>query len=371
MFLWSDLIEAVSLRSQALNVGVPLEALAEATERAYSLVGAESWSCLLQVEQVKTESVVTKTGVSYDGNGVLAAADAWPTWVGSAGGQLGYVSNIGVVRAKKVNGTALTLHPPYLAEPASDVSARFCRTVFETLYPLRRVREATYVNTQLVAVPRVEIEDVLRLSNVSGPPSYYAVGDDHDGIRRLFLAPGAIGGILRVVYDAEPEELKVTGFAAMDYTGTIAATEGQTAVTGTGTSFSSEQVGAYLVVSRDSQPPAGRLGSRAGVVLGRVAAVASATSLTLEEGAKRTVSGNGMRISSRIDLADHIWPYLVEVAFREVCAVWKPERLAEATQMAYARGRDAKAADMGAYPTRSDGRYLWKITQPIIAPSEP
>ncbi len=249
--------------------------------------------------------VYDHTGGAYERQLTLTGA-TWPTWCIDA--VVRFDSLLSHVESRK-SDTVITLD--VTMNPGEDVAST-SYSLFPQWYILPEnfasftgpIREDT--GYTLSDVGLTEMLRLYRSAYASGPPRVYAIGEvpDLHGSLALYLYPVAsASGTLDYIFSRRPRQLRHTGYDANDYVGTIAVTAAGATVTGTSTAFSDSMLGAIFRIGSDaSNRPTDLEGEYPFAEERSVIAVASATSLTLDNDVATTRSGVKYTVSSPIDL---------------------------------------------------------------------
>jgi len=147
--------------------------------------------------------------------------------------------------------------------------------------------------------------------------SISGAGDGFGGMAmHIHGSPGTISDANRVldfVYVSTPYPLSISGFEQEDTKGTVALSGGSATVTGTGTSWHSQQNGAVFRTARNSRLPTDSAGLNAFLYEGLVYTVDSTSQITLAHAndgdavlPASTVSGRGFVISDAVDIAPYM-----------------------------------------------------------------
>jgi hypothetical protein len=200
-------------------------------------------------------------------------------------------------------------------------------------------------------VSLAEIESLHRFDQVAGDLRHYAVGPNPTGPgEALFLYPSFDSQqCVDFLYRARRRDLKVTGHESAESQGTISISG--TAITGSGTAFSTTWAGSLLRISGSSSRPTGLEGANPYREERLISAVGGTTSMTLRT-TGTTQSGVGYRVTDYLDIDRHCWAYFYRLAERYLCRLRFDKALPAAERavmqaMMQARGADVKALPKG------------------------
>ncbi len=313
LFTYFDAIEDLIRFAAARSSEVSQQALRGAIRAAYVEVPSLcDWPTLTRPDRIplrarqKTGTVVyDHSGGSYERQLTLTGA-TWPDWCVDA--VVHFDGKISHVESKK-SSTVITLD--VRMNPGEDVAST-TYSLFPQWYVLPEnftsftgpIREDT--GYPLSQISFTEMLRLYRSSYSTGKPRYYTIAEAPDlyGSLAIYLYPvKTASGTLDYIFTRRPRPLRHSGYDASDYAGTIAVTAGSATVTGTSTAFNDTMLGAILRIGTDANNrPTGLEGEYPFIEERSITAIASATSLTLDNNVLTTRSGKKYTISSPIDL---------------------------------------------------------------------
>ena len=252
------------------------------------LIDCYPWRSLHKLLAIYLQANHTTGTVSYDHTGGSSerlwtfSSATLPTW--AARGNLLVGSNSYRIQRRL---SSSTLQSPEDFTPGADVAS----TTFE-LYQSEHLLPEDFrslhvgMPTTTTATRRTSIADMAwmaRQQGSSGSPWGYSVTADRflPGRQSILLNPWpASADVFMGLYRYRPRELKYTGYASRDRSGT--ASLSGTTITGSGTAFESGQEGGIIRLSANStQYPSDQAGDNPFYFEGVVDKVSSTTSLTV------------------------------------------------------------------------------------------
>jgi len=313
LFTYADAIEELIRFADARTENCSQQIVRGAIRTAYMEIPALcDWPTLTRPDRIHLRAPQTTGTVVYQHSGgayerqLTLTGTTWPSWCVDAVVRFdGLVSH---VEAKK-SDTVITLD--VRINPGEDVASA-SYSLFPQWYILPEdfrsftgpVREDT--GYTLSPISLTEMLRLYRSQYSTGKPQFYAITEVPDllGSLGLYLYPVKDeSGTLDYIYSRRPRRLQHTGYDARDYAGTIAVTAGSATVTGTSTAFADTMLGSILRIGSDSSNrPTSLEGEYPFVEERSVIAVASATSLTLDNNVSTSRSGVKYTVSSPIDL---------------------------------------------------------------------
>lgn len=314
----------------------------------HELPARRRWRYYWRPDTIQTVGRQNTGSIAYDYTGgtyermVTLTGATWPTDVDT------YAINIATARygieAYK-DSTTITLRETDC--PTADIASGTAFAIVKDTYPLpSTLRSIDYlydVNAPGRMLPQVQPDDIMRerrLVRTSAVPLMYAVYRDerYASGMALHFAPSCTSVRTYQFYAQYwPLELKVLNYNK----GTATTTADSTTVSGSGTAWTSDMVGAVMRFTGDSDtslptPLMGEIDKNRlnPYTMQRVIrSVESTTSLTLEQSADQSLTGTGYTISSRVDIE----PGAMRNAFLRGCEAFfspqdrkgRQERLAE------------------------------------------
>jgi len=308
-----------SPRSRRLAWDAVLEAYAEIPAR-------RDWRYYFRTFTLVTVANQTSGTIAYTASSrtVTLTSATWPSDVTK---YALYISGARYSIESRTSSTVIVLRDGDC--PTADISSGqgylLTRDTYELPDTIREVRYVHDVNAPGRLLHCVEPSDILqeqRIARNNSQPLMYAAyrSDLYSGSMAIHFAPSP-STARTYQYQAVcwPLPLKVLEYS----TGTVATTSGSATVTGTGTTFTSDMVGAVMRFTKtgDTSLPTSLQGEidknrvNPYAMQRVIRSVESTTSLTLEQDADATLSGSGYRISSRIDIE----PGAMRSAFLRCC----------------------------------------------------
>lgn len=333
-----------------------------AIEGAYrELADASQWSYLQTQARISTVAPYQTGTVAYTNSSrtLTLTGGAFPSWAAFG---LVRISNVIYRVVSMTDTTHLVLSTDL--NPGADIASGTSYSLFRESYPLPSDFRAIGEIQRPQFLPDLVYLTAQRwqkqrqvLSQVGRPSAYSVFGDPwNPGGMALFFSPAPdIADTYDFVYLRRPRALAVRE----EFVGTISISASGTTVTGVGTGFTSAMVGSIFRASANSTTiPSGFAGDNPAAIESRITAVASATSLTIEDAATADLSAVKFMISDPLDFTDG--PMLN--AFYRCCemhlAMNGPQsaELAGRTMQAYQRALLlAKEADARSIAPRSAG----------------
>lgn len=314
IFTYADAIENLIEFAAARGKGdISQRSMRGAIRAAYIEVPSLcDWPTLTRPGRIHLRALQSTGTVVFDFTGgayerQLTLADStWPDWCIDA--VVRFDGKISHIESKK-SDTVVTLDATM--NPGEDVVLA-TYSLFPQWYILPEnftslsgpIREDSgYI---LSSITLTEMLRLYRNQYSTGKPQVYCIAEVPDlyGSLGIYLYPVKTeSGTLDYIGTRQPRRLRHTGYDANDYVGTIAVTAGSATVTGTSTAFNNTMLGAILRIGTDTtHRPTGLEGEYPFIEERSIAAVASATSLTLDNNVETTRSGVKYTVASPIDL---------------------------------------------------------------------
>jgi len=317
LFTYQDMVERVLdlygeyLRTNVRNLRIARMAVLNAYE---DMPAHNRWTYYQRRGQVTTEASYDTGTISYDHAGgsnerqLTLTGGTWPT--NAAFGQV-TIGNVNYKIDSRVSATILTLSPN--SNPGADVAAATSYTWWRSVYPLpvnfSKMGKLTDLSTAYdpdYESPNTFVER-LRGNYTPSRPNFFTLrnaGEYFGGLSIEFGPPPSTATTYDYSYEARPRPIK----RELYNTGTVDTTASSATVTGTGTNFVADMVGAVLRL-----PPSGSANEptpkQGGLSVDEpydeqriISAVASTTSLTLHEGVTNTLSTIKYTISDPLDI---------------------------------------------------------------------
>lgn len=325
MRTWHDYVELLCLSVNAGQNGRAVYMARRAVQDAVTILGNErDWNDLLRFFNFATSAEYETGTITYDHTGganerlVTLASGTWPSW--AASGTV-LIDDVPYHVEQRLSDTTLTLQT--WSNPGEDVASGTSYKIYREHYPLPAdcngvalIDRIDNYDPRYVDPARFHAEK--NTTETTGEPRIFTIAphpvqSDLPSIW-LFPAPNT-SQAFQTLCRRRPSKLSVLDSNA----GTVSVSAGGSAVTGTGTAFTSEMAGGVLRfgdannIPNSLESPENNYVEEAEILL-----VNSATSITLAAPVTNTFSGVKHRISSRI-------PYdagALETAAL-ACAMWK------------------------------------------------
>lgn len=307
------LLDEFDLERTERNLRIVRRATAEAMNE---VVAANRWAFFDRHHTIWTVTPYSTGTIAYDHTGgtyecqVTLSGGTWPTW--AQFGKL-VIDDRRYEVSRRVSDTVITLHSE--ANPGADVAAGTSFSIERSQYTLpdnfrRHIQLFSQEeNRYLEVFDASEVRDISNtLSRSPSTPRAATILSVGESVttRQIEFAPTPDAARS---YDLFYEALPRRAFVEVDSAGTVVVSSGASTVTGTSTAFSSDHVGAIIRLSANSTDlPTSLAGHRSLGSLNRyrqqrvVVAVASTTSLTVDEPFTESLSGVKYTISDPIDL---------------------------------------------------------------------
>lgn len=157
--------------------------------------------------------------------------------------------------------------------------------------------------------------------------------------------PASEARTLDFAYETKQRRLRFTGVEPADKQGTVSTTAASATVTGVGTAFSSDMVGAIIRIGDDGRNDVTGLDDRFPFVEERsIAAVASATSLTLDAAVTHTLSGVKYAIADPVDIEEVAFNAFLRCCEKHLAITRNMKSKAEVLAMAQMAMDEARSA---------------------------
>ncbi len=328
-----DLIEDLEDFATGHSVGVAARSLRAAVLGAYEeLVQAHDWSFMHTSGRLQAYAAQSDGTIDYDHDTLTMTLtdETFPlAWTAGAAITLnGVTCDVD----RRLTSTTATLDATN--NPGEDLT--------EESYVLFQRRIALPANFLSMDAPMTELYGVFGArQGLPEQQAYHRWYQDTGDMRHWDIGVGADGGLsfyftpamdedylVDYVYKKRARDMKLTGMASGHSVGTISVSG--TAVTGSGTSFSSSMVGSVIRISDSTDKPTGIEGEFPYLEEKVIRAVGSTTSITLESSGT-SAAGVAYRVSDQCDL-----PRILHDAMRKCC------------RKHLAQGRSFKGSEMAA-----------------------
>ncbi len=267
-----------------------------------------NWTYLYGRGRVTTVAHQNTGTIAYTNstNTVTLTGNTWPSWVTQG---VILINNVPYAIASNPTSTTITLPPQN--NPGADVAALTVYTLYQDAYSLpidfTQCDEIVNVNmglrltfehpSQWLVMQRIYRGPATpRVYCITGSPSFFGAM-----AVRFFPPPDNIY-FMDFIYKRRPRPMNVVLVSA----GTATLTSGSTTVTGAGTSWDSTMVGSVIRFSQtgNSVIPTGPSGESPFYLERTVTAVASTTSLTVDQDPVYTGGGLSYAISDPVDIEE-------------------------------------------------------------------
>jgi hypothetical protein len=309
---WSDLIDhLVDWLGSSPGAEAHRDARRASLGGLRDLANAHRWSYFYGRGRVVTSAPYSAGTVSYDHTGgsserlLTLSGGAWPSWAAQGTVRVG---EVGYDAATRLSDTQLTLSST--SNPGADLAAGTAYTLVRDTYPLPQDLISVGMLIRVGGVhplafehPSTWLERQRVYTGPADPRTYCLRGSpDFLGQMALSLHPAPDQAYqLDFVYQRQPRQLRID----RHLDGAASCTAGSAAVTGSGTGWAARHVGTVVRFSRSAQNPVtGWAGGNPPAFERVVTAVASATSLTMDDVAPESLSGVKYQLSDPADVEE-------------------------------------------------------------------
>jgi hypothetical protein len=310
VWTYRDLIDHLVDFSGAGVQASPLREYRTAITSAYrDVVYHRNWRYYFQNLAVVTSAPYSTGTIAYDHTGgsserlVTLSDGTFPSW--AAYGRLS-IAGVFYDVAKRLGNTTLQLSAT--SNPGQDIAAETGYELYRSIYTLpsdyRAMHAPQRSNSGLLLqyVTPNEWQYLERRNQSSAEPTHYTIIPDNDLIGSWAIGfwphPSSVTTQAFLMQRAA-RDLRISGYAAGDYVGTIAATG--TAISGTNTAFTPSMIGSVLRYGTAADVPDGSNGLVPFAEQRIITAVTNATTLTIDSAFTGTVSGLKYCISDPVD----------------------------------------------------------------------
>ena len=317
LYTYKDLIDHLVNYSGGVGHAATLPRIKFAVQQAYrNLVNYHEWKYLYRNLVILTNAPYDTGTVAYDHTGgtyerqLTLTTGTWPTWA-----EQGHVRIDGEfyeVESRK-SSSVVTLREN--SNPGQDVASGETYTLYQSRYTLPADFRKTYSGVlqsqagPLRYVPPDQWHFDERYFHSQGTVQTWTVmGSPNDpGRMSLYFAPyPGTATTIAFLYQRLSRPMKYDGTGSAESTGTISWSASGTAITGSGTSFTSAQIGSVIRAGSASVAPDGIEGANPYSEQGIILSVASGTSATLQSASTAAVSGVKFTISDPVDIPQHM-----------------------------------------------------------------
>lgn len=336
LFTFGDCVEMLTDYLGGSPITVEQRAARNAVIMAYNDLTAErSWRYFYKHARIHTSAPVTSGTITYDHTGhaageraLIHSATNWTTLASWAAGARVVVGDV-VARISSISSGTPTVAflDEQLTFPA-DIAAGTSYTLYRAIYDLpidfRAIHSFHTENKYRLSWTSfdqwMDLERTYATTSGTGWTAALTGSEDVYGQKAVALWPYPDAAeTLDYVYQRYPRDLRFTGWGTAETAGTI--TNSGAAVTGSGSSFSSNMVGAILRFGTSSALPTSLAGGNPYADQAVVASVASSTSLTLDRTPATNYSAVKYTISDPMDLHRSQLPALVRGAEYQLAMV--------------------------------------------------
>lgn len=282
-----------------------------AIQNAYQLIPTRhDWSYLRGIGRVTTVAAYDTGTIEYDYTGgasermVTLTGGTWPTWVAS-----GYllIADVPYKVETRVSNSIVTLAEQ--SAPTADIAALTEYQALQDQYALPAdfiAGDEAVVNevgTMMQYVHPREWSSHRRVNSGPGQPVFYTYLGTTSPRGRISIAiwpPSDAAYLIDILYKRSMRPLVY----AQVSDGFVAATADSTTITGSNTAFKAGMVGSIIRFGPDGgeSVPTGPTGNEPAVVERTITAVASGTSLTVDEAMPDSITAAHYLISDPIDI---------------------------------------------------------------------
>lgn len=344
---------------------VSLPAYKMAVQSAYDeIVNVTPWPWLLDSGSILLQTAQTSSTITFDYTGgsvereLTIAAGTWPSWAAEGSLRIGDV--LCDVESRESN-TILKLDE--LSNPGQNVALGTSYTLYKRYYELPAdfdrftgaLREGTsWMGTESSLS---EIRALEAGSDTSGDVRYWAVGPHPEkyGYKGLYVWPRAsTTETLLFTYWRKPRALRFSGHESECYAGTVSVTDGDTALTGSGTAFTAEMAGSVVRIGDATDHPTGRFGEHPYAQQRALSSVTTSAAAVLDANASDTAATKKYRITDPIDIDQSAHTAFLRLCEKELMLMknWDGE-----TKMAKRAEEALLDAMAAANPSRWEGHH--------------
>jgi hypothetical protein len=276
------------------------------------LVNVRPWAYLYKRHRIQTNGAYSTGTIQFQVSAganprqVTLTGGTWPTW--AANGTMA-ISNVTYEASRRISDTLLQLDANVTS--AVDIAAGTTFTLYQDTYTLpddfvasdRSYAEVSWGGMEYVQ-PNLWLQVTRYYRSSSDTPRYYTfVGSPRDAGRmciRIFPYPDSAKTI-DAIYHRRPRAITLEQYS----TGTASVTAASTAITGSGTTWTTAMEGSIIRLSANATSlPTDIAGSNPYVAERTIKLVSSATQLAVGESVDTTYSAVKYQISDPIDVED-------------------------------------------------------------------
>jgi hypothetical protein len=321
VFLFSDAVDNVVDYLGGATQDPEQRIVRRSIYNAYNRIFAErSWAHLYKHTRIQLNPLYNTGTVAYSQSSltVTLTGGSFPSWAANGRIRINSTttdgSNTAMVCGISAFPTSTTLLLDANLNPGGDIAAGASYTLFQDVYPLpsdfrKAQKPTTYSTWDSLYISPEDWQWLEWHANVQGYPVRWTIMGDTTNIGQynLCVQPYPTNSVpFDMIYARGGRNIRYTGYETASRTGTISVTANSTAVTGSGTSWTTAMAGAYMRFSATSTQPDGFGGLNPYVEECRIRSVADGGHLTLYTAPLNTYSATGFVISDPIDLSDQL-----------------------------------------------------------------
>lgn len=289
-----------------------------------TLTQERDWKYFLTQYTVQLAASYSTGTVAYTSSSrtLTLTTGTWPTW--AAYGTV-RISGVSYQVQTRTSSSALVLDANNC--PVDDIASGTSYVIYRNVYTLpsnfRTLVGGVYDEQTASSLRYISPADWNRLDRAtasSGNPLYYTVMSDPNLVGSKCIAfwpyPSAARTV-QFIIARTPNPLLYTGYETAAIAGTVASTATDTAITGTGTSFAADMVGAFIRFSSGSTVPGGESDLNPYLEQKIIASRSSTTAIVTDSAMVNTLSGVKCRITSYVDLRPSMIPAFLR------CCEWQ------------------------------------------------
>lgn len=338
---------------------------------AYRRLGQETkWTLYYHRHRFSTNAPYSTGTVTFDFTGgtyereLTLASGTWPEW--AAYGAV-VLNNIAYEVAERKSSTVLTL--TVASNPGADVAAGTTYSLVRDTYPLPvdflacdRLLNLTNTVPVFYGHPRQWANRQVVYQSAGSPYLFSVTGEpNYQGVLALQLYPAPDQAYaFEYLYQRKPRPLTVDEYKV----GTVSVSAGATAVTGSGTAWTSAHVGSVIRFGDTLNHPTGLTGTYPFQEERVVMEVTNTTALVVDAALVNTYSGNKYVLSDPVDVDEVMLNAFWRGIALELSKLRRIEGLGDVTALYQMDLRQAMAADSRHMGRRAAGDGLVWVAPP-------